>query len=816
MKKYGFLNKEQVKEYIKFLYKDNTPNITDYAFAMGCYVIDNEPISWSRVANGYKEARGLIAYYKDLEGKKVSEIKNISMNEDTVYDNYEDYDFHEKNPFFNEGLVYIPWISTDLLSEDNNIHYINERYGYTYFGKFPQKAFWINYQGKLTIDEESLSGEMFFYPEYDDFSMIERQKPIYIDNIGRNFIKCKVRRIHGGDKDRKVFVSNRIERTNYLINFNDYYGFLIEDIKWIVDKKKKIMFPEKGLFSGFCVWGTNKNNCWIGTFNVKDSPIYIYLEKFFLPYIFKDKVLLNEILDNHLENYTNRYEQDILKNAKKRTRMELDDFYSQIEKEMLEKLFGDNERKLFELSDEVYENVCDKLHKIIEEAFNMQNTSFDEELTKVNEELLNRINMLKSAIETKDGVIDYVEGELQDLTSKYSLLLDNKLAEHISLLEKSKDDIMSKISEFIKEKFISLTDDVDKLKDSINGEIDVLERKKQDLEKEIDRVYEKRNEVEKQITSEVIRKVAELNPVKEVTVTIDGVKNKGVSGLFHQDFEAILQLVSLKLPIFLVGPAGCGKNVILKQCSEVLDKKFYYQNDADEDYKLLGFVDANGIYHKTPFYDAFKNGGILMLDEMDNSNASVLLKLNSAIGSGNDFYMTFPNGETFNAHKDFQVVAAANTFGTGASQIYCGRNQIDGATLDRYFVYNLDYDKNLERALVNNKAILDVFWEIRRIVNENGIRHTVSTRAILNMDKIISSKIIGKGSFTIGDAFDGTLIKGLDVDDLNIIVARLKTNDFYSIKLLEYLRSKYSASQSEYKSKNVNDSKQYSRGGWYG
>ena len=27
---------------------------------------------------------------------------------------------------------------------------------------------------------------------------------------------------------------------------------------------------------------------------------------------------------------------------------------------------------------------------------------------------------------------------------------------------------------------------------------------------------------------------------------------------------------------------------------------------------------------------------------------------------------------------------------TGSNRIYCGRNQIDGATLDRYFVYNLD------------------------------------------------------------------------------------------------------------------------------
>lgn len=168
--------------------------------------------------------------------------------------------------------------------------------------------------------------------------------------------------------------------------------------------------------------------------------------------------------------------------------------------------------------------------------------------------------------------------------------------------------------------------------------------------------------------------------------------------------------------------------------------------------------------------------------------------------------MTFPNGETIQAHKDFQVVAAANTYGTGSNQVYCGRNQIDGATLDRYFVYNLDYDRNLEKALVANKEILNLYWQVRDIVKENDIRHTVSTRAILNMDRIISSKIIGKGSFTIGDAFDGTLIKGLDIEDLNIIISKLSSSDTYTLALLKHLKDKYDIDKSTYQNKNVNDS----------
>lgn len=127
-----------------------------------------------------------------------------------------------------------------------------------------------------------------------------------------------------------------------------------------------------------------------------------------------------------------------------------------------------------------------------------------------------------------------------------------------------------------------------------------------------------------------------------------------VKGLTHNKFETILKLVLANIPVFLTGPAGCGKNVICQQVAEALNTEFYFTNAVTQEYKLTGFIDANGHYHETQFFKAFTQGGVFMLDEMDASVPEVLIILNAAIANG---YFDFPNGK-FQAHKDFHLVAA--------------------------------------------------------------------------------------------------------------------------------------------------------------
>ena len=100
--------------------------------------------------------------------------------------------------------------------------------------------------------------------------------------------------------------------------------------------------------------------------------------------------------------------------------------------------------------------------------------------------------------------------------------------------------------------------------------------------------------------------------------------------LFHEKFEEVLSLVQLDEPVMLIGPAGSGKNHSIFQIAQALGLHMYYTNNASNEFKLTGFIDAGGHYRDTEFYKALKKGGIFFLDEVDNSDPSAYIVINSA------------------------------------------------------------------------------------------------------------------------------------------------------------------------------------------
>ena len=233
--------------------------------------------------------------------------------------------------------------------------------------------------------------------------------------------------------------------------------------------------------------------------------------------------------------------------------------------------------------------------------------------------------------------------------------------------------------------------------------------------------------------------------------------------LYHKDYEVIKNLVSLNIPTLLSGPAGAGKNITLKQVADGLGLPFYFTNAVTQEYKLTGFIDANGTYHETQFYQAFKNGGLFFLDEMDASIPETLVILNAAIANG---YFDFPT-ERVEAHEDFRIVGAANTFGTGADIEYVGRNQLDAATLDRFALIRFDYDPKVENAIADNKDISTFIQEIRRISNDLELHLIVSMRATKYLRKL-------QDSVAKPQALMYTLYKGLSKEDITQIYNEIK------------------------------------------
>src|SRR5699024_2303605 len=99
-----------------------------------------------------------------------------------------------------------------------------------------------------------------------------------------------------------------------------------------------------------------------------------------------------------------------------------------------------------------------------------------------------------------------------------------------------------------------------------------------------------------------------------------------------------------------------------------------------------------------------------LLDEIDAGNPNVLAALNSALANN---YCAFPDGMV-KRHDNFRVIAAANTFGSGANIVYAGRNPIDGATKDRFVFIDFDIDENMERQIAGNDTWVNIVQTIRK------------------------------------------------------------------------------------------------------
>lgn len=242
----------------------------------------------------------------------------------------------------------------------------------------------------------------------------------------------------------------------------------------------------------------------------------------------------------------------------------------------------------------------------------------------------------------------------------------------------------------------------------------------------------------------------------------------------HNKFETVLKFVKMNEPVFLTGAAGTGKNVLCKQVAKAMGLDFYFTNAVTQEYKLTGFTDAVGEYHETEFYKAFKNGGLFMLDEMDASIPEVLVILNAAIANR---YFDFPAPiGCVEAHPDFRVIAVGNTFGLGADYDYVGRNQLDAASLDRFALVRIDYDKEIELSVCeNDKELVEFCDNFRETANKVGVRTIVSYRAIGRIAKM--AKLMD-----LNEVLTTCLLKNLQKDDMNMILKEMRvseTNRYY-------------------------------------
>lgn len=213
-------------------------------------------------------------------------------------------------------------------------------------------------------------------------------------------------------------------------------------------------------------------------------------------------------------------------------------------------------------------------------------------------------------------------------------------------------------------------------------------------------------------------------------------------GAQHRQFPKLMTKLLAGRNVYLAGPAGTGKTTAARTAAEALSKAlgrdipFYFNGAIDSEHKLLGFTDAQGRVVCRPFRKAFTEGGVYLFDEVDASLASALLAFNAALSNDT---CDFPDG-CLQKHPDFRCIAAANTWGFGATHDYVGRAKLDEAFRDRFCMLKWDTDETLERQIalghikdenLGSRWITHV-QQCRANASKAGIRCVISPRASIN------------------------------------------------------------------------------------
>jgi len=114
-------------------------------------------------------------------------------------------------------------------------------------------------------------------------------------------------------------------------------------------------------------------------------------------------------------------------------------------------------------------------------------------------------------------------------------------------------------------------------------------------------------------------------------------------------------------------------------------------------------------------------------------------------------------------HADCYFIAAANTYGTGATHEYVGRTKIDAATVDRFIMLDWQYDEILERAIAGDNEWTSYVQKIRAACKAAGVKHLVTPRASLRGNALLAAGI------SRDSVINMTVRKGLSEDQWNNI-----------------------------------------------
>jgi hypothetical protein len=198
----------------------------------------------------------------------------------------------------------------------------------------------------------------------------------------------------------------------------------------------------------------------------------------------------------------------------------------------------------------------------------------------------------------------------------------------------------------------------------------------------------------------------------------------------RQDFEIFDHSRAKNINVLIYGPTGPGKTTSVEAwaAERGLRMATVSGNASMEPSQMTGkyVSDGNGSFAwiDGPVTDVVRNGGVLLLDEVNFISPKIYTVLYSLLDGRRSITLLDHHGETIEAHPDLTIFATMNPD-------YIGTTPLNFAFRNRFDIQiPWDYDDKVESKLVSSKALLVVAKQLRVEANKGQYETPISTNML--------------------------------------------------------------------------------------
>jgi hypothetical protein len=199
----------------------------------------------------------------------------------------------------------------------------------------------------------------------------------------------------------------------------------------------------------------------------------------------------------------------------------------------------------------------------------------------------------------------------------------------------------------------------------------------------------------------------------------------------QEDFRVYDHARAHNINVLIYGPTGPGKTTSVEAwaAERGLRMATISGNASMEPSQMTGkFIpDGEGGYAwiDGPVTDVVRNGGVLLLDEVNFINPKIYTNLYSLTDGRRSITLLEHQGETVEAHKDLTIFATMNPDYIGTTPLnFAFRNRFD-------MQIPWDYDDKVEEKLVQSKALLVLARQLRVEAGKGQYETPISTNMLM-------------------------------------------------------------------------------------